>query len=79
MKSKPELDTQRATSAARVILDGRDPQRDCSEILVTLEHTVATVLLVLFPDPSMAARMLNEGLLQGIEARLAHVSKGRMG
>jgi hypothetical protein len=64
-------DTARATEAAKAIFDGRSPKDDWSTILVTTEHAVASVLLALFPDPSFAAKMLNEGLVQGIENRLA--------
>ena len=34
-------DDCRVMEACRTILDGRDPQRDMSEILVTAEHTIA--------------------------------------
>jgi len=64
-------DTQRALAAAKAIYDGRDPVRDMSAILVTTEHAIATALLGLYRDPEMAAKMLNEGLLPGIEERLA--------
>jgi hypothetical protein len=64
-------DTYRAIDALTAILDKRDPTKDCSSILVTAEHTVAAVLLALFPDPAKAAAMLNEGLLPGIESRLS--------
>ena len=65
-------DTQRALAAAKAIIDGRNPQADYSSILVTTEHAFATVLLALFPnDPAKAAAMLNEGLVQGVESRIA--------
>lgn len=39
---------------------------------MTLEHTVTAALLILMGnDPRKAAAMLNEGLLPGIENRLA--------
>jgi hypothetical protein len=66
-----KLDTVRATNAARAIVDGRHPDRFAAEIMVTLEHTVAAVLLLIDRDPHKAAAMLNEGLVQGVEARLA--------
>lgn len=72
------LDTSRALAAAKAIIDGRDPVKDMSSILVTAEHAIATVLLATHNgDPRMAARMLNEGLIPGIEQRLAlYSSKG---
>ena len=69
--SEAKKDTVRAVEAAKTIFDGRDPQAECSSILVTTEHAVAAVLLALFPDPRKAAAMLNEGMVPGIEERLA--------
>jgi hypothetical protein len=67
------LDTQRALAAAKAIVDGRDPSSpDYSKILVTAEHAFAVVLLACMGgDPRKAAAMLNEGLIPGIEQRLA--------
>lgn len=65
-------DSLRALTAAKAIIDGRDPGADCGKILVTTEHAIATVLLACMDgDPRKAAGMLNEGLLQGVEQRLA--------
>ncbi len=73
MSDAPAHDTRRATAAAGVILDGRDPQADFAAILVTLEHTIAAMLLVLMRgDPRKAAALLNEGLTPGVEERLAY-------
>lgn len=71
-------DTARAFAAAKAIIDGRDPSKDCAAILVTAEHAFAAVLLaVMERDARKAAAMLNEGLIQGIEQRLAlYASKG---
>jgi len=71
-------DTTRALTAAKAIIDGRDPALEYSKILVTAEHAFATVLLACMGgDPRKAAAMLNEGLVQGIEDRLAlYASKG---
>jgi hypothetical protein len=64
-------DTQRAFAASKAIIDGRDIL-DPAPILVTVEHAVASVLLLLMgQDPRKAAAMLNKGLVQGIEHRLA--------
>lgn len=65
------LDTQRAINASREIIDGRDPVADFAEILVTLEHACAAVLLMTMEqNPEKAARMMNEGLTPGVENRL---------
>lgn len=66
--SEAAKDTFRAKRAAAEIIDGRTVD---AQIMVTLEHTVATVLIALYRDPRKAAGMLNEGLVQGIEGRLA--------
>jgi len=63
-----QKDTKRAVAAARIIIDDRV---EVASVLVTLEHTVAAVLLTLYPDPRAAANMLNEALVQGVEMRLA--------
>ena len=72
-------DTRRALAAAKAIVDGRDPRnpRNTSAIFVTLEHAIATVILSLMHDPKMAALMLNEALVPGIEARLMMVQEKR--
>lgn len=65
-------DTSRAIEACKVIIDGRDPSKDYSSILVTAEHAIAALLLaVMNRDPRKAAAMLNEALIQGVEERLA--------
>ena len=69
--NESQKDTQRALAAAKAIVDGRDPKRDSSSIMVTLEHLVATVLLATQRDARTAAAMVNEGLLPGVEERLA--------
>lgn len=71
MMTPAQKDTTRAIDAAKVIFDGRDPSVDCSSVLVTTEQAIATVLLTLFPDARKASQMLNEGLVPGIEQRLA--------
>lgn len=71
MSTEAQNDTRRALAAAKAIFDGRDPMDDFSSILTTTEHVVALVLIAVIGDPAKAAKMLNEGLLQGVEARLA--------
>jgi len=67
----PKLDTVRAIAAAKEIIDGRDPVEDFTSILVTLEQVVAAILLAGMGDPRKASAMLNEGLVHGVEERLA--------
>ncbi|WP_027682719.1 hypothetical protein [Rhizobium leguminosarum] len=70
-------DTQRAFLAAKAILDGRDPETHRADVLVTTEHAIAAVLLACMgSDPRKAALMLNEGLVQGVEQRLAYYATG---
>lgn len=73
-----EKDTVRAVAACKSIVDGRDPVEDRASVLVTAEHAFAAVLLVCMKgDARKAAAMLNEGLIPGIESRLAlYASKG---
>jgi hypothetical protein len=67
---KSKRDTALAIDACWVILDGRDTVRDMAEILVTAEHTVAALLLLLMHDPLKAEAMLREALAPGIENRI---------
>jgi hypothetical protein len=70
-------DTLRAMNAAKAIIDGRDTNSEQSAILVTAEHAVAALLLAVMGTPRRAVGMLNEGLLQGVEERIAlYASKG---
>ena len=69
--SEAAKDTGRAIAAVKEIIDGRNIDVDCSSILVTAEHAIAALLMLLMRDPRKAAAMLNEGLLQGVEERLA--------
>jgi hypothetical protein len=64
------LDIERARAAAKAIVDGRDLVHDQARILVTLDHVVTLLLIILMRDPRKAAAMLNEGLVPGIEERL---------
>lgn len=70
--TEPQKDTQRALAAAKLLIDGRDPSADHAAILVTLEGLVALVLLaVTRNNHPIAAAMLNEGLVPGVESRIA--------
>jgi len=67
-----KLDTQRAFAACKAVIDGRNPFTEGSAVLVTAEHAFAVVLLACCGgNARMAAAMLNEGLVQGIEERLS--------
>ncbi len=70
--TEPQRDTQRALAAAKLLIDGRDPHADMGAIMTTLEGLVSLVLLtVMNRDQRKAAAMLNEGLVPGVESRLA--------
>ena len=72
----PEKDTQRVVKVVRELLDGRDPQADLGEVMITLEGVVtATLLMVMKQDRRKAAGMLNEGLVEGVERRLAYSAR----
>lgn len=70
-------DTKRALAAARAIFDGRNPATDGSRILITLDHVIATVLLVTQEgDHRKAVGMLHEGTVPHVEERIAlHASR----
>lgn len=76
--SQASRDTALAVEAGKILFDGRDPIADASAILVTLDHLVATVLLVTMGrDHRKAVAMLNEGLLPHVEERIAlHAAGG---
>lgn len=74
----PEKDTQRVVKTVKALLDGRDPQRALGEVMITLEGVVtATLLMVMNQDRRKAAGMLNEGLVEGVERRLAYSEQKR--
>jgi hypothetical protein len=76
--TEPQKDTQRAIAAAKLLFDGRDPRDDGSSILVTLEGLVTLVLLTTQGnDVHLAAAMLNEGVVPGVENRLALAASRR--
>merc|ERR1712173_183700 len=60
--SQASRDTQLAVQAVKIILDGRDPVKDRSTALITLDHTIALMMLVAMEkDPRKAVQMFNEG------------------
>lgn len=76
--TSPEKDTQRVVKIVKELLDGRDPQADLGEVMVTLEGVVtATLLMVMKQDRRKAAAMLNEGLIEGVERRLAYSARNQ--
>ena len=72
-------DADRARQAVKILLDGRDPVSEMAVFMVTLEHAVALALLVAMNlNHHKAVQMLNEGLVPGVESRLAiHAAKGK--
>lgn len=76
--NEPQKDTQRAIEAAKLIIDGRDLHDDFGGILTTLEGLVSLVLLAAMNhDGPKAAAMLNEGLVPGVESRIALAASRR--
>ncbi len=68
---QPSRDSQLAFEAAKLILDGRDPVKDRAQVLITLDHTIATILLAAMDrDPKKAVQMLNEGTVPHVEERI---------
>ena len=66
-----QKDTKRALAAAKAICDGRHPVNDRSTVLITLDHTIATILLTAMGnDPKKALGMLNEGTIPSVEERI---------
>lgn len=73
-----QRDTQLAVAAAKLIIDDRDINEDHGSILVTLEGAVSLILLAAMGnDHSKAAAMLNEGLVPGVEERIALAASRR--
>jgi hypothetical protein len=73
----PQKDTQRAIAAAKLIIDGRDPKADYGSILVTLEVLISLILLTVMSDPRTAAAMFTEGVVPGVEQRIALAASRR--
>lgn len=72
MSAPRSPDVRRAVEAAKIVLDGRDPVKDMAEVMITLEHMVATLLLVVTNRESRrAAHLLNEGLVPRVEFRIS--------
>lgn len=69
--SESQKDTRRAFNAAKAILDERDPAREFAKILITLDHTIAAVLLMSQDrDVNDALAILHEGIVPQVEERL---------
>jgi len=71
-------ESKRTLAAMKAVIDGRDLS-DLGSIMVTLEGTVAAVLTAVMGDHEKAAGMLNEGLVEGVERRLALGAERRRG
>jgi hypothetical protein len=63
---------QRMMDAVKALIDNRDHEAEPSGILVTLEGVIAATLLVVMQgDHRNAAAMMHEGIVPGVEGRLA--------
>lgn len=69
---------KQAIVAVKVIFGDLDPRKedDFPKIMTALESVVSIILIAGMGTPKLAASMLNEGLLPGVEARLAMYRKG---
>lgn len=68
---QPSRDSQLAIQAAKVILDGRDPVADRAQVLITLDHLIASVLLVTMEGNARhAVEMFTEGTVPHVEERI---------
>ena len=68
---QPSRDSQLAVQAAKLILDGRDPVKDRAQVLITLDHTIAALLLVAMEsDPKKAVQMFTEATVPHVEERI---------
>lgn len=66
-----QKDTHRALAAAKAICDGRHPVESRSTVLITLDHTIALILLAAMDnDPKKAVAMLHEGTIPHVEERI---------
>lgn len=69
--SDAKKDTLRALDAAKSICDGRHPVEERSTVLITLDHTIATILLAAMGgDAKKAVAMLHEGTIPHVEERI---------
>lgn len=76
--TEQQRDARRVLDSAKLIFDGRSPERDMGAIMTTLEGVVALVLLaVMGNDARRAAGMLNEALTPSVESRIAAVAARR--
>jgi hypothetical protein len=61
-------DAKRSIAAAKVLLDGRHPVKDRSEVLVNLDHFIALVLITCMDqDAKKALGMFHEGTVPMVE------------
>lgn len=68
---QPSRDSELAIRATKLILDGRDPVKDRAQVLITLDHTIAALLLIAMDcDPKKAVQMFNEGTVPHVEERI---------
>lgn len=70
--SQMKRDTDLAFAAAKLILDGRDPVKDRAQVLITLDHTIASLLVVAMEgDARKAAAMFEEGVVPHVIERIS--------
>lgn len=70
--SDSDGENKRVFTAMKAIADGRDPRKDGVAVMVTLEGVVAALMLMSNGgSPDRAVAMLHEGLVPGIEDRIA--------
>lgn len=68
-----DADSDRTFKALAAILDGRQPDRDVSDVLGTLGGlTTILLLLITRNDARFAAQLLNEVLVTAVEDGLAY-------
>lgn len=64
-------DTQRVMAAAKALLDGRDPVKDRSQVLITLDHLIGVMLITAMErDARKALAMFTEGTVPHVEERI---------
>ena len=71
-------DTQRVMAAAKALLDGRHPVKDRSQVLITLDHLIGTMLIMAMDqDARKALAMFNEGTIPHVEERIMQFENRR--
>lgn len=75
----PGNDSRRVVKAIKELLDGRDPIGDQVEVMLTLDHAIASMLLVTFGgDVEKARYMLNSAVVPNVKRRLLQGKRGNV-